>query len=205
LVSSGYTDGFYYKPRIDKAAARVAFARADWIDPTQLPEGRSRDRIRTEQARKALEAAATYRDILGRGNFFLEMQYQGIEEQRIVNTGLLPIARDLGCRSCARTTCTICGRPTSIRTTSCCASARARASATRSGSLSRRSVLPEDGEGDGRGLRRLSGGARQHDAHRGALRRHIAEGQRSCRTSRAAGTRSTRTSSGWCGRVRASG
>ena len=35
------------------------------------------------------------RDILGTDNFFLEMQYQGIEEQRIVNNGLLPLARDL--------------------------------------------------------------------------------------------------------------
>ncbi len=52
--------------------------------------------IRTDQARKAREAAATYRDILGAGNFFLEMQDQGIDEQRVVNTGLLPIARDLG-------------------------------------------------------------------------------------------------------------
>ena len=52
--------------------------------------------LRTDQTRKALDAAATYRDILGPGNFFLEMQYQGIDEQRVVNTGLLPIARDLG-------------------------------------------------------------------------------------------------------------
>ena len=42
-----------------------------------------------------MAAAASYRDILGDGNFFLEMQFQGIDEQRIVNTGLLPIARDL--------------------------------------------------------------------------------------------------------------
>ena len=45
--------------------------------------------IRTDQARKAMDAAARYRDILGPENFFLEMQYQGIEEQRIVNTCLL--------------------------------------------------------------------------------------------------------------------
>ena len=45
---------------------------------------------------KAIEAAAQYRDILGRDNFFLEMQYQGIEEQKIVNVGLQPIAKDLG-------------------------------------------------------------------------------------------------------------
>ena len=41
------------------------------------------------------KAAATYRDILGPSNFFLEMQYQGIDDQKVVNTGLLPIARDL--------------------------------------------------------------------------------------------------------------
>src|SRR5581483_11742176 len=45
--------------------------------------------------RKALEAAATFRDILGAGNFFLELQYQGIDEQLLVNKGLLPIAREL--------------------------------------------------------------------------------------------------------------
>jgi len=52
--------------------------------------------IRTEQQRKALAAAAAYRDILGPNNFFLEMQYQGIEEQKIVNVGLQPIAKELG-------------------------------------------------------------------------------------------------------------
>ena len=52
--------------------------------------------IRTEHAKRAMAAAASYRDILGTGNFFLEMQYQGIDEQRVVNNGLLPIARDLG-------------------------------------------------------------------------------------------------------------
>ncbi|MEO6214340.1 MAG: DNA polymerase III subunit alpha, partial [Vicinamibacterales bacterium] len=51
--------------------------------------------IRTEQLRKAMEAAAAYRDILGPNNFFLEMQYQGIEEQKIVNVGLQPIAKAL--------------------------------------------------------------------------------------------------------------
>ena len=44
---------------------------------------------------KAIDAAAAYRDILGPNNFFLEMQYQGIEEQKIVNVGLQPIAKDL--------------------------------------------------------------------------------------------------------------
>src|SRR5262245_1931481 len=94
LVSSGYTDGFYYKPRIDKAL--LASHSRGLIGLSSCLKGEVATGIRTEQARKALDAAATYRDILGPDSFFLEMQDQGIEEQRVVNTGLLPIARDLG-------------------------------------------------------------------------------------------------------------
>ena len=93
LVSSGYTEGFYYKPRIDKAL--LAQHSKGLIGLSSCLKGEVATGIRTDQARKALEAAATYRDILGPNNFFLEMQYQGIEEQLIVNRGLLPIARDL--------------------------------------------------------------------------------------------------------------
>ena len=48
-----------------------------------------------QQERKAIEAAGAYRDILGPDNFFLEMQWHGIEDQRVVNSGLPAIARDL--------------------------------------------------------------------------------------------------------------
>jgi DNA polymerase-3 subunit alpha len=51
--------------------------------------------LRVEQARPALEAASRLRDILGADNFFLEMQYQGIEEQKVVNRGIIPLAREL--------------------------------------------------------------------------------------------------------------
>src|SRR5688572_9845290 len=94
LVSSGYTEGFYYKPRIDKAL--LAQHAKGLIGLSSCLKGEVATWIRTDQARKARDAAAMYRDILGAGNFFLEMQDQGIEEQRVVNTGLLPIAADLG-------------------------------------------------------------------------------------------------------------
>ena len=94
LVSSGYTEGFYYKPRIDKAL--LAQHSEGLIGLSSCLKGEVASEIRTEHAKRAMAAAAAYRDILGTGNFFLEMQYQGIEEQRIVNTGLQPIARDLG-------------------------------------------------------------------------------------------------------------
>jgi DNA polymerase III subunit alpha len=93
LVSSGYTEGFYYKPRIDKALLS-AHAKG-LIGLSSCLKGEVATGLRTDQARKALEAAATYRDLLGPGNFFLEMQNQGLPEQQIVNAGLLPIARDL--------------------------------------------------------------------------------------------------------------
>ncbi|HSL20701.1 MAG TPA: DNA polymerase III subunit alpha [Vicinamibacterales bacterium] len=94
LVSAGYTEGFYYKPRIDKEL--LAQHARGLVGLSSCLKGEVATGIRTEQAQRALRAAATYRDILGPGNFFLEMQYQGIDEQRVVNAGLLPIARDLG-------------------------------------------------------------------------------------------------------------
>jgi DNA polymerase-3 subunit alpha len=93
LVSAGYTEGFYYKPRIDKEL--LAAHSKGLIGLSSCLKGEVASEIRGEQARRAMAAAARYRDILGDGNFFLEMQFQGIDEQRIVNTGLLPIARDL--------------------------------------------------------------------------------------------------------------
>jgi DNA polymerase-3 subunit alpha len=93
LVSSGYTDGFYYKPRIDKDL--LAQHSRGLIGLSSCLKGEVATGIRTEQQQKAVHAAAAYRDILGEENFFLEMQYQGIEEQKVVNVGLQPIARDL--------------------------------------------------------------------------------------------------------------
>ena len=93
LVSAGYTEGFYYRPRIDKDL--LAQHSKGLIGLSSCLKGEVASALKIEQARPALEAAARLRDILGEGNFFLEMQYQGIEEQKIVNRGLLPLARDL--------------------------------------------------------------------------------------------------------------
>ena len=93
LVSAGYTEGFYYKPRIDKEL--LARHSKGLIALSSCLKGEVASALKVEQARPALEAAARLRDIMGHGNFFLEMQYQGIEEQRIVNKGILPLAKDL--------------------------------------------------------------------------------------------------------------
>src|SRR5438309_11249929 len=94
LVSAGYTDGFYYKPRIDKAL--LAQHAKGLIGLSSCLKGEVAEGLSHQQERKAVEAAAAYRDILGPDNFFLEMQWHGIEEQRLVNSGLPAIAKDLG-------------------------------------------------------------------------------------------------------------
>ena len=93
LVSAGYTEGFYYRPRIDKEL--LGQHSKGLIGLSSCLKGEVASELRVEQPQRALQAAATYRDILGPGNFFLEMQYQGIDDQRTVNAGLQPIARDL--------------------------------------------------------------------------------------------------------------
>jgi DNA polymerase-3 subunit alpha len=93
LVSAGYTEGFYYKPRIDKEL--LARYSSGLIGLSSCLKGEVAEGLSHHHYNKALEAAAAYRDILGPGNFFLEMQWHGIEEQRAVNAGLPGIAREL--------------------------------------------------------------------------------------------------------------
>ena len=107
LVSAGYTEGFYYKPRIDKEL--LAQHSKGLIGLSSCLKGEVAEGLSHQQERKAIEAAAAYRDILGPNNFFLEMQWHGIEEQRVVNSGLPgDRARISACRWSAPTTCTTC-------------------------------------------------------------------------------------------------
>jgi DNA polymerase-3 subunit alpha len=94
LVSAGYTEGFYRKPRIDKDL--LSKHAAGLIGLSSCLKGEIPSAITADQAARAAASAATFRDILGPQNFFLELQWHGIDEQRIVNRGLAPIARDLG-------------------------------------------------------------------------------------------------------------
>jgi DNA polymerase-3 subunit alpha len=96
LVSAGYTEGFYYRPRIDKEL--LAQHATGLIGLSSCLKGEVASALKVEQTRQALDAAGRLRDILGRDNFFLEMQYQGIDEQKTVNRGIVPLARDLDLR-----------------------------------------------------------------------------------------------------------
>ena len=94
LVSAGYTEGFYYKPRIDKDL--LAAHATGLVGLSSCLKGEVATHLTREQEGRATAAAASFRDILGPGNFFLEIQYQGIPEQQIVNRGLGGIAKELG-------------------------------------------------------------------------------------------------------------
>jgi DNA polymerase-3 subunit alpha len=94
LVSAGYTEGFYRKPRIDKEL--LARHSAGIIGLSSCLKGEIPQALTGDQAAKAMQSAATFRDILGKDRFFLELQWHGIEDQKIVNRGMAPIARELG-------------------------------------------------------------------------------------------------------------
>src|ERR671923_141583 len=93
MPAIGVTDGFYYKPRIDKEL--LAHHSKGLIGMSSCLKGEVAEGLYHQQERKAIEAAAAYRDILGRDNFFLEMQWHGIDDQRVVNSGLPALAKDL--------------------------------------------------------------------------------------------------------------
>ena len=95
LVSLAHLDGMYYKPRIDKEL--LAQHAQGIIGLSGCLKGEVPYAIHAEDnMAKATELAATYRDILGPENFFLELSDHGIEAQRKVNAVLPGLARDLG-------------------------------------------------------------------------------------------------------------
>ncbi len=94
LVSAGFTDGFYYKPRVDKALLRqhaeglIALSACLAGDiPNAILEGDSK------RARRHIEE---YIEIFGKENFFLEIQDHGISEQKKVNAQLIALAEEYG-------------------------------------------------------------------------------------------------------------
>ena len=87
IVSAGFTDGYYYKPRVDKEILREYHEGIICLSAClagEIPKAITRGDY--EGARKA---AYEYRDIFGKDNFFLELQDHGIPEQKHVNRQLV--------------------------------------------------------------------------------------------------------------------
>ena len=91
LVSTASTDGFYYKPRIDHEL--LAKYGRGIIASSACLGGEIPNFIIKGDTKSAEERAIKYRDILGDGNFFLELQHNSIPEQAIVNKELTAIAK----------------------------------------------------------------------------------------------------------------
>jgi len=94
LVTAGHLDGFHYAPRIDKEM--LAARSAGLIGLSGCLAGEINSAIQSNNIEKAKQSAAEYRDILGAANFFVELHDHGMEEQKMCNTALVEIARDLG-------------------------------------------------------------------------------------------------------------
>lgn len=93
LVSLGYTDGFYYKPRVDKEA--LARHAEGLIALSGCVAGEVAAKAIAGKVQEAKEAAACYRDIFGPKNFFLEVQNHGFSEQHIANKEIVRISKEL--------------------------------------------------------------------------------------------------------------
>ena len=94
LVSQGYLDGFYYKPRIDNEL--LAQHAEGLICTSACLAGEIPSQLLNGQYEEAKKTAEYYRELFGEQGFYLELQDHGIEEQRRVNPELIRLSRDTG-------------------------------------------------------------------------------------------------------------
>ncbi|MGO5315448.1 DNA polymerase III subunit alpha [Bilifractor sp. LCP21S3_A7] len=94
ITSRGFTEGFYYKPRVDLELLRKYHEGI--IALSACLAGEVASNLARNRYEEAKAAALRYEDIFGRGNFFLELQDHGIPAQRIVNPQLLRMSEETG-------------------------------------------------------------------------------------------------------------
>ncbi len=93
LVSAGYLEGFYYKPRVDKELL-AAYSKG-LIAQSACLQGEIPYLIVKGKYEEAKVAAGRYKEIFGAGNFYLELQKNLIPEQEIANAGILKLSKEL--------------------------------------------------------------------------------------------------------------
>ncbi len=94
IVSKGFVEGFYYKPRVDLEV--LERYHEGIIALSACLAGEVARNLTRGLYDKAKEAALRYQDIFGRGNFFLEMQDHGLADQKYVNQQLLRMHQETG-------------------------------------------------------------------------------------------------------------
>jgi DNA polymerase-3 subunit alpha len=94
LVSTGFLEGFYYKPRVDHDL--LAQHSKGLIALSACLRGEVADALLADKYDQARANAYRLRDIFGKGNFFLEVQDQGLEIEQRINRELVQLSRDTG-------------------------------------------------------------------------------------------------------------
>ncbi len=93
LVSAGHLEGFYHKPRMDKQL--MAEHAEGIICLSGCLSSEVATHLKNGVPDRAREAAATYRDIFGPDNYFMELQDHGLSDQRRILPGQVDLAREL--------------------------------------------------------------------------------------------------------------
>jgi DNA polymerase-3 subunit alpha len=93
LVSVGYLEGFYYRPRIDKQI--LSQYSKGLIGFSSCLKGEIPVLLKANRFNDALKTADEFVQILGKGNFYLELQENSIPQQTTVNQGLVKVAKEL--------------------------------------------------------------------------------------------------------------
>ena len=94
LVSRGWLEGFYYKPRVDMELLQ---ANAEGlIALSACLAGQAPGLLAADKYEEAKTVALAYDAVFGRGNFFLELQDHGLEDQTRINAGLIRIHEETG-------------------------------------------------------------------------------------------------------------
>jgi len=93
IVSRGFTEGYYYKPRVDMEVLEKYHEGI--IALSACLAGEVQRYIVKGLVDEARKSARKYEAVFGKGNYFLEMQDHGIPEQRMVNTELMKMSKEL--------------------------------------------------------------------------------------------------------------
>lgn len=93
IVSKGYTEGYYYKPRVDMEVLNQYHEGI--IALSACLAGEVQRYIVKGLRAEARDVARKYEACFGKGNFFLELQDHGLPDQKLVNTELLKMSREL--------------------------------------------------------------------------------------------------------------
>jgi len=94
LTSKAYTEGFYYKPRIDKEL--LAQHSKGLIGLSACMSGVPSALLAQEKCEEAAAAAIEFQEILGKGNYFLEIQEHGLDAQRRIRKSLVELSTRTG-------------------------------------------------------------------------------------------------------------